>query len=169
MKLVHNCCSQFSLVKICYVKSDIRKTKICFTNFAASDNYTSALSQDSHRCIGLNVYERSKKIFLEDRKIAVCQLITGRLAGRADCCFQQNIGDIDLWRFSDCVFVWLKVSRAEPWPWLISSTGIQVCCQSVGTDGILVPVSAGCFIRYWCSSVSSKNHQYITEGGTGDQ
>ena len=74
MKLVHNCCSQFSLVKICYVKSDIRKTKICFTNFAASDNYTSALSQDSHRCIGLNVYERSKKIFLEDRKINVCQL-----------------------------------------------------------------------------------------------
>ena len=72
-------------------QSDIRKTKICFNNFAASDNYTSALSQDSHRCIGLNVYERSKKIFLEDRKINVCQL-----NWPAGCCFQQNIGDIDL-------------------------------------------------------------------------
>ena len=154
MKLVHNCCSQFSLVKICYVKSDIRKTKICFTNFAASDNnYTSALSQDSHRCIGLNVYERSKKIFLEDRKINVCQL-----NWPAGCCFQQNIGDIDLWRFSDCVFVWLKVSRAEPWPWLISSTGIQVCCQP-GLRGQCChsPVTTGLFIRYLCSPVKTIN------------
>ena len=41
--------------------------------------------------IGLKVYKTIKKIFLVERKIDVCQL-----NWLAVCCFQPNIGDIDL-------------------------------------------------------------------------
>ena len=58
-----------------------------------------ALSRDSQRCISLNVYERERErglttIFLEDGEMNVCQL-NWLDCGRG-CCFQQNIGDIDL-------------------------------------------------------------------------